>query len=248
MRTEFWQRAFDLPELSVSSGHRFFSSTGWYVERNQSFVYAYFDQVGGNQVFASHPTLQDILKQQIQCLPVMDPSTFLSLSWPSFWDVEFHDIDHFLPEPSALAFVSPPAWISLCYVSQDAEEDVDSFLMRLSGGDCDSLDFEPGETPAIAAWCDGEIVGMARYYEISLSHSLADLSVAVLPTARGQGIGTALVSALSARALERGLVPRFRVGAEQPGSLAVARKLGFLPTDQFVVMNVKADDSTSQTV
>ena len=97
---------------------------------------------------------------------------------------------------------------------------------------CEPLEWEhggshPGPHPAAGGFVDGHLVALAGYQ--LWNRRLAHLSIVTHPAHRGRGHGAAAVSALVPEAMARGLVPQYRALRENAASLAIARRLGFVP-------------------
>lgn len=83
--------------------------------------------------------------------------------------------------------------------------------------------FEPGETVGIEA--DGRLVAAAGY-EV-WDERIAHISVVTHPDYRSRGLGRAVVSRATERALDAGLWPQYRTLDAWPWSVALAEGLGF---------------------
>lgn len=77
----------------------------------------------------------------------------------------------------------------------------------------------------VGAFADGELAAVAGY-EV-WGESIAHVAVLTHPAHRGRLLGRAVVGAVAAVALERGLVPQYRVLTTNRASLAVAAAQGF---------------------
>ena len=102
---------------------------------------------------------------------------------------------------------------------------------------------------AFGAFRDGVCVGIGRYIRLNQPHSDAEVSIAVEPASRNQGIGTRLMQELAKSARDNG-IERF-TGLIHPQNIAAlngARTMGFQTTfidDQYIVY-VELDRLTSR--
>ncbi|MFZ4893103.1 GNAT family N-acetyltransferase [Plantibacter sp. Mn2098] len=71
----------------------------------------------------------------------------------------------------------------------------------------------------------GRVLAVAGYRSWPLG--VAHMTALTAPDARGTGLATALASTAVEHALDAGLLPQWRAGDNNPGSRAIARKLGF---------------------
>lgn len=108
------------------------------------------------------------------------------------------------------------------------EEDIEA-LKTLQAA-CGALEWEHGgthlgEQPIVGAF-DGERLLSAAGYEI-WGGTIAHISAVSHPQYRGQGYGKAVVSKLTEKSLNRGLVPQYRTLDANKPSMAIAARLGF---------------------
>ena len=89
--------------------------------------------------------------------------------------------------------------------------------------DAEEPGFEPGETVGIEA--DGRLVAAAGY-EV-WDERIAHISVVTHPDYRSRGLGQAVVSRATDRALDAGLWPQYRTLDAWPWSVALAEGLSF---------------------
>ena len=77
---------------------------------------------------------------------------------------------------------------------------------------------------------DGAFVGVALVFGIDRDEGEAELGYMVAPAARGRGVATAMLRALTARAFAETGVQRIRlvVDVENPASLRVAERAGYV--------------------
>ena len=106
---------------------------------------------------------------------------------------------------------------------------------------CPAQDWEHGgsrlsSTPVVGCFVDGAIVAAAGY-EL-WGERIAHIAVITHPSARGQGYGKAVVSALAAVALERNLIPQYRTLLSNSASLAVGAALGFKPYAESLALRL----------
>lgn len=80
---------------------------------------------------------------------------------------------------------------------------------------------------AVGVFADAELAAVAGY-EV-WDGCIAHLNILTHPARRGRGFGREAVAALARTALDRGLVPQYRVLADNAPSLAVAAAVGFQP-------------------
>jgi GNAT superfamily N-acetyltransferase len=78
---------------------------------------------------------------------------------------------------------------------------------------------------AVGVFVDEELAALARY--VAWGGGIAHVSIVTHPARRGRGHGREAVAALTREVLARGLVPQYRVLADNAPSLAVAGALGF---------------------
>lgn len=86
---------------------------------------------------------------------------------------------------------------------------------------------EPGETPLIGAFDGGALAAVAGY-EV-WGGRIAHLAIVTHPAHRRRRLGTAAVALAARTALDGGLIPQWRALAENTGSVALSRTLGFVP-------------------
>ncbi len=87
-----------------------------------------------------------------------------------------------------------------------------------------------------AAFDDGRAVSIAVPFYVGAEHE--DIGVVTEPGHRCRGLSTACASALVADIRARGHVPTWTTSPDNAGSLAVATRLGFLPTRNDVLYAV----------
>ena len=88
-----------------------------------------------------------------------------------------------------------------------------------------------GTREAFAAFDgDGEFVGLALAFGIDRGEAEAELGYIVTPAARGRGVGTAILRALTEWAFEATSAERIRlvIDVENPASLRVAERSGYV--------------------
>jgi RimJ/RimL family protein N-acetyltransferase len=87
-----------------------------------------------------------------------------------------------------------------------------------------------GTREAFAALDDGRLVGLALAFGIDAKEGEAELGYIVAPEARGRGVGTAMLRALTGWAFAATAVERIRlvVDVENPASLRVAERAGYV--------------------
>jgi GNAT superfamily N-acetyltransferase len=133
-----------------------------------------------------------------------------------------------------------PAWVgyasaeTLRRIAVDVETrlltSADAPLVQRLGRACTADDWDnvaslPRAELSVGAFADGELAAIAGY-EV-WGGSIAHLAVLTHPAHRGRTLGRAVVSAVAALALHRGLVPQYRSLMVNGVSLRVAAVLGF---------------------
>lgn len=89
--------------------------------------------------------------------------------------------------------------------------------------DVDDLD------PLLVGLIDGGVlVAEAGWRPFDLADRFADIGVLVRPSARGRGLAPVVVAAACAAAIRDGRAPLYRCDVTNPGSLATARRVGFV--------------------
>lgn len=95
---------------------------------------------------------------------------------------------------------------------------------------CSTTDWEHGgstlrEQPLAGRFVENELVSLASY--VVWDDSIAHISVITHPAHRRRGYGHTVVSAMSAEALRRGLIPQYRTLISNIPSVTIAAGLGF---------------------
>jgi RimJ/RimL family protein N-acetyltransferase len=109
---------------------------------------------------------------------------------------------------------------------------------------CSALEWEHGgselgEQPVVGAFEEKRLVAAAGY-EL-WGGAIAHISVITHPSYRVRGYGTAVVSRLTAEALNRGLVPQYRTLEANKSSMAIAQRLGFERYATTVAVRLRPD-------
>ncbi|RBP68128.1 L-amino acid N-acyltransferase YncA [Brevibacterium sanguinis] len=110
-------------------------------------------------------------------------------------------------------------------------EDAEAFAAFQSANSADDLDeafVELDHWEVVGAFADdGELVAVATAYPWR-AHPVADIGVLTSPDHRGRKLGSAVVSDLSRRVLERGFSPQYRCERGNDASRATAASAGFV--------------------
>jgi GNAT superfamily N-acetyltransferase len=119
----------------------------------------------------------------------------------------------------------------------------DTTALAVLGEACSALEWEHGgtqlgEQPVVGAFGENRLVAVAGY-EL-WGGAIAYISVIAHPNYRVRGNGTAVVSRLTAEALNRGLVPQYRTLANN-SSMAIAERLGFERYATTVAVRLRLD-------
>jgi len=100
------------------------------------------------------------------------------------------------------------------------------FTTEAPDSDVDDAFVELDHWLVFGTFVENRLVAAASMYPWGGTR-LADLGVLTLPEVRGQGHGTALVRAISARARELGYEPQYRCQLDNAPSIVLAEKVGF---------------------
>lgn len=85
---------------------------------------------------------------------------------------------------------------------------------------------------------DGRVVALAVPFYVGVQHE--DIGVVTVPEHRRRGLSAACAAALVADIRARGRVPSWTTSPDNAGSLAVAARLGFVPSRRDVLYVVRA--------
>jgi GNAT superfamily N-acetyltransferase len=138
-------------------------------------------------------------------------------------------LEHLLPDrwvaPSAAATV-----VDFDPELPDTVRRVTDLLARCPEDDRDEADFDPQHLdPFLVGWVDGdELVALAGGRPEPVRPGFHDIGVLVRPDRRREGIGVALVAAVSARLLDAGEYPLYRCNLDNVGSRRLAEQVGYV--------------------
>jgi hypothetical protein len=110
----------------------------------------------------------------------------------------------------------------------------------------DELSRAAGWSPIAATFVDGMPVSFC--YSTSETETLWDVSIDTLVAYRGRGLAAPCVDAMIERMLRSGKRPVWGALDENASSLALARKLGFLPVDRKVLVTLEPFEFENGTV
>jgi GNAT superfamily N-acetyltransferase len=110
-------------------------------------------------------------------------------------------------------------------VSKASDPAIEALLSKVSDDEASESGIFGITSPLFSVREGGRVLGVAGYRSWPLH--VAHMTALTAPDARGTGLATALASTAVQHALDAGLLPQWRAGDNNPGSRAVARKLGF---------------------
>lgn len=234
----FWSKVLNLPIEQFKSGGIEFVDSGLYAERDFNRFYAFFDALFGTKIFISSPEQIERFramyteKELHQCTPEnLSKSSFLSSR-----TLLYNDIEHYIPDKNELW--RGPRPFELLQISKEAQ--LETFYADCSEDDVDTLDLDLDTDFALAAIVDKQIVGVSSYRVLS-DTQVADITLLIRKSYRGQGLAVSLVSELVHMIYSANLTPRYRAGLRNVVSLAVAKRLGFQRTQQIIVWGTQKE-------
>lgn len=226
---QLWSKAFGLSSEELAGKDLSVVTTGYYVERHQDdYVFFYFDEDSGKRVLAgSEKNLKEIKKELGAGLAKLQFADIRSAPWFKDKNLAFKDIDYCLT--SAAAF--RPAAVQgfdVRALTNPQDPAIEDLYTDCSEDDKDTLDLTFDNEVALGIYLQGHLAGIARYTPVR-DTQIADITVLVRNSARGQGLSTPLVSRLVEKIIAEGFVPKYRVEESLVASIAIAKKLGFTP-------------------
>jgi hypothetical protein len=228
---QFWSHALGLEVEQLLSLTPVFSSSGSYVERHgNKYIYLYTDLLSGKNIFAASPINMRRIIEHVSLgqLSGLNEDNVRRLSFLGDYKLEFEDIDYCLPKQGSLNFKARKS-VNIRTLDGGDAGLLEDFYAQCSEDDKDTLDLRLEEDFALGHFhASGRLASVARFSPIPESHSLADLTVVTADSARGHGYASLLISELVREIQARGLIPKYRVGAENLASVSIARRLGLV--------------------
>lgn len=132
---------------------------------------------------------------------------------------------HTLPDFSRLP-APPPKTVRFLEPGEIRQPSIPETLAR-------ELEIGAEHSPIVATFVDGQPVSFA--YAGSITESLFDVAIDTLPEHRRRGYAALCVSRLIRHLHERGKQPVWGATTENTASANLARKLGFVPTDELAL-------------
>ncbi|EAR10653.1 GNAT family N-acetyltransferase [Reinekea blandensis] len=135
------------------------------------------------------------------------------------------DAMHYFSDTDEQALLRSPNPTNIRQLTEDDANVFDRFHARMPAEDWDEVEPELDNEAVFGHFDQGELCSVADYYRWQQT-PFADLGVITAPDCRGRGVGAAVVKALSAHALRRGLVPQYRAQLSNLSSLKISQRLG----------------------
>ncbi len=223
----FWSNAFELEQQQLEQDNLCFVSNGWYVNRDpDGLIYFYQDYNSGKRILASSDKNLKLLKTKTSKKELEDLNieNISKLKFFNSKELVFNDLDHFIWKSSEY---SPADYSGLDIKEITTKEQLEEFYQDCSEDDIDTLDLNFDGEFAIGVFIEGKLVGVSRYCLIPHTLNLADITVLVRKSFRGQGLSVKIVSFLVDEIKNQGYCPRYRVKEDNLASRAVAKRLGF---------------------
>jgi len=148
-------------------------------------------------------------------------------NWFKDRKLAFKDIDFCLSDEKAFKPLTGASF-DIRPLTNPQDPAIVEFYSDCSEDDKDTLDLTFENEVAFGIYQQKSIAGIARYASIR-DTQIADITVLVRNSARGQGLSVPLVSCLIEKILPEGLVPKYRVEENNLPSIVIAKKLGFTP-------------------
>lgn len=143
--------------------------------------------------------------------------------------IEMNGPDHlfFLPSEKKLELYRSANAPHVRQLTKDDAAAFSEFEDSASEQDRDDAYVELGHWVVFGAFDGGSLIAAGSAYPFD-NEPLADFGVLTLCNYRGQGHATEIVSAMARYALARGFEPQYRCQLDNLGSIALARKTGFV--------------------
>lgn len=235
----FWQMAFALPLESFFNEKFELVSGGRYLEKHgDAYVFIFENLVSGKCILAAPSAIADQVKATLStsAAGVINAETVMKLPLFQNYATAFSDIDYGFSEwlqfqPQALGA------IKVRRLTLNDSLAVQKFYENCSEDDKDTLDLNLEQDFALAVYNQQELLAIARFTKIR-DTELADITVVTRTNSRGQSLSTPLVSMLMDEIMKIKLVPKYRVGAANMASIAIAQRLGLKPLYRITTFEV----------
>lgn len=192
------------------------------------------DQSAANRIFVLAQDSGAVISLSPRLHPLVRSvarrATIANIIDPDFWNQELPEIES-IRGPAFLAYADAGEFRPIEHHSTVLLEPADEMELqrfRTSLGEEAWEHSGLGDSPECAAGLfeDGSLVAVAGYRV--WGEVLAHIVVGVRPSARGKGLGRAVVSWIGREALKRGLVLQYRTLLANQPSVSIARRLGFV--------------------
>lgn len=238
-----WSKAFGLSSEELAQANLSVVTSGYYVERHEDeYVFFYLDEATGKQVLAcSENNLVEIKKELGADLSGLQFDRVREARWFKDRKLAFKDIDYCLLNAADFKPVVTEGF-DIRALTNPEDPAIEDLYTDCSEDDKDTLDLTFENEVVVGIYQQERLMGIARHTPIR-DTQIADITVLVRNSARGQGLSTPLVSRLVELILTAGLVPKYRVQEDLLSSIAIAKKLGFTP--RFRVLTWATSDEES---
>lgn len=225
----FWSYMTKLSVKQLTGGGLYFSSVGFYCEREPKAIYLFTNFLSGTKVLMGNEENINLIRNSIQ-EDKITAKEILNLDHYKDYELTFDDIDLFLEQEPNMSINNEG--LVLNQISEDHKQAIDTFYQKLTEDEVDTLDLSFEGDLSIEAWAvweDDRIVAIARYTVLPTKQGMMDLTVVTDPAFRGRGFATVLIHKLITLGLKNNYIPRYRVKSDNVSSMKVAEKLGFKP-------------------